>query len=147
VNVFVSRTLDFRLAIPADSVAALRDLRDVEGYGDGPPNRNESIVRDAESGLAYVRLPLLLGAETDRAEGGFCGIFLKEGFGERAVLLGGKVVDSVDLEEGRLHPVPRPLAGSGFSALFSGLGFTDRAETAFFLLDVEGLLLRIRDGR
>jgi len=121
MKVFICAFGGFYVAIPMSSVASLTDLKGGQTVVGDVVTR-----RDTESGETYVSLPLLFNLPQEKLRHG---IVLKSpddsndgpDAGGKIVLLSTEVVNTSDIPEEKIHPVPRALSRTRFSEIFCGM--------------------------
>jgi len=114
MKVFICAFGGFYVAIPMSSVASLTDLKDRQ-----VATQAAVVTRDTDT---YVSLPLVFSLPQENIRHG---IVLKnaEGSddGNKIVLLSTEVVNTSEIPEENIHPIPRALSGTRFASVFSGI--------------------------
>jgi len=117
MKVFICAFEGFYVAIPMSSVASLTDLTERQMATQGA-----AITRDAESTGTCISLPLLFDLPREKLRHG---IVLKnpdDYTGEsKLTLLSTEVVNTCEIPEGQMHPIPRVLNGTRFATMFGGM--------------------------
>jgi hypothetical protein len=132
MRVFISVYPGFTLAIPMDAVASMVLYNQ---------KTEKTVQYDPKNRSTYVSLPWLFNMSDQAVPHG---VVMREWNTKenKVVLLTAEVKRDIEIPDEEFHPIPKALGATRFSAMFSGIKFSDNP---ILLLNVEQLLKVIQD--